>query len=139
MQPAEWFMINRNRVGASKFYMQFPFRYAYFRWATITLLMCFAELGLIVAKYWKELDLFVALSLVLAVMSTLFLWGLALGTHRHVNLLLTTRQVEKLELGSILHTALSTSATITNQGLLFVSLIAMGYLAALGEILRTRQ
>jgi len=131
-------MINRNRVGASGFYLQSPFRWGYFRWTTFALSMCLVELGFIGAKYWKELDLFVALSLVLAAGSTLSFWFLALGIHRRVHSLLNTEQVEKLELGSNLDRVLSAAAIVTNQGLLFVSLATMGYLAALGEVLRTR-
>jgi hypothetical protein len=137
MQPAEWFLISRNRLGMSEFFLRSPFRSLYFLGATITLSVGFIFIGIVVVKYLQRLDFFVAMGLFLAVGATLFLWRLALEIHRGIRFVLTMdQQSPRIELGSELHKILSATAFMTNLGLFYVSLITIGYLVILSEVLR---
>jgi hypothetical protein len=138
VQPTEWFMITRNRLGESGFYLQSPFRSSYFLVGTISVPLSVIIIGMIAMKYWRQLDFVIALLLGLAVVSTFLLWMLTLRTHRIVHLLLSTGQIERLELGSDLDKILSVAAIVTKCGLLYVSLIVMSYLAVLAAVLRSR-
>jgi hypothetical protein len=137
MQPAEWFLISRNRLGMSEFFLRSPFRSLYFLGATITLSVGFIFIGIVVVKYLQRLDFFVAMGLFLAVGATLFLWRLALEIHRGIRFVLTMdQQSPRIELGSELHKILSATAFMINLGLFYVSLIIIGYLVILSEVLR---
>ncbi|HXP67779.1 MAG TPA: hypothetical protein VOA88_00730 [Candidatus Dormibacteraeota bacterium] len=137
MQPAEWFLISRNRLGMSEFFLRSPFRSLYFLGATITLSVGFIFIGIVVVKYLQRLDFFVAMGLFLAVGATLFLWRLALEIHRGIRFVLTMdQQSPRIELGSELHKILSATAFMINLGLFYVSLITIGYLVVLSEVLR---
>jgi hypothetical protein len=137
MQPAEWFLISRNRLGMSEFFLRSPFRSLYFLGATITLSVGFIFIGIVVVKYLQRLDFFVAMGLFLAVGATLFLWRLALEIHRGIRFVLTMdQQSPRIELGSELHKILSATAFMINLGLFYVSLITIGYLVILSEVLR---
>jgi hypothetical protein len=137
MQPAEWFLISRNRLGMSEFFLRSPFRSLYFLGATITLSVGFIFIGIVVVKYLQRLDFFVAMGLFLAVGATLFLWRLALEIHRGIRFVLTMdQQSPRIELGSELHKILSAAAFMINLGLFYVSLITIGYLVVLSEVLR---
>jgi len=137
MQPAEWFLISRNRLGMSKFFLRSPFRSLYFLGATITLSVGFIFIGIVVVKYLQRLDFFVAMGLFLAVGATLFLWRLALEIHRGIRFVLTMdQQSPRIELGSELHKILSATAFMINLGLFYASLITIGYLVVLSEVLR---
>jgi hypothetical protein len=138
MQPAESFMIGRNVQGESGFYLRSPFRSLYFLIGTISAPLSVILIGLIAMKYWRRLDLVIALLLGLAIVSTFSLWILALRTHQTVHFMLSTGQIERLELGSDLDKILSLAAVITKSGLLYVSLIVMSYLAALAAVVRSR-
>jgi|HubBroStandDraft_3_1064219.scaffolds.fasta_scaffold129402_3 hypothetical protein len=137
MQPAEWFLISRNRLGMSEFFLRSPFRSLYFLGATITLSVGFIFIGIVVVKYLQRLDFFVAMGLFLAVGATLFLWRLALEIHRGIRFVLTMdQQSPRIELGSELHKILSATAFMINLGLFYVSLITIGYLVVLSGVLR---
>jgi hypothetical protein len=137
MQPAEWFLISRNRLGMSEFFLRSPFRSLYFLGATITLSVGFIFIGIVVVKYLQRLDFFVAMGLFLAVGATLFLWRLALEIHRGIRFVLTMdQQSPRIELGSELHKILSATAFMINLGLFYASLITIGYLVVLSEVLR---
>jgi hypothetical protein len=138
MQTEEWFTINKNRLGWSEFYLQSPFRFSYFRLATIMVAFDLIATVSIVVKYRNRLDFFVAISLFLAAASLFFLLMLALRTHAAMHLRFTTGTIDKLELGSNLDAVLSLAAIVTNLGLFFASLLAAGYWAALNYILWTR-
>jgi len=137
MQPAEWFTITRNRMGASKFYLRSPFRDTNFVATTFILFADFLVLLMLAIRCRAQLSFSVVLWLLLGAGAMIFAWLLALRTHQSLQLLFETRQIEKLELGSNLDTALSVAASATNQGLFFASLLAMALLGALGGVLQS--
>jgi|GEM_PF-4870894 len=137
MQPEEWFLISRNRLGMSDFYLRSPFRSSHFLGATIILSLGFTFIGILVVKYLQRVDFFVVTGLFLAVGATLLLWRLALEIHRSVRFVLTMgQQSQRIELGSELHKILSVTAFMINLGLFYASLITIGYLVVLSEVLR---
>jgi hypothetical protein len=138
MQPAEWFTITRNRMGASKFYLRSPFRDTNFVATTFILFADFLVLLMLAIRYRAQLSFYVVLWLLLGVGAMIFAWLLAVRAHQHLHLLFETRQIEKLEVGSNLDAVLSVAAIATNQGLFFASLLAMAFLGALGGVLQSR-
>ena len=138
MQPAEWFTITRNRLGASKFYLASPFRDTNFVAATYILFADFLVLLMLAIKYRTQLNFYVVLWLFLGVCAMVFAWLLAFRAHQHLHLLFETRQIEKFELGSNLDVVLSIAAIVTNQGLFLASLLGMALLGALGGVLQLR-
>jgi hypothetical protein len=75
--------------------------------------------------------------LFLAVGSTLLLGRLAVEIHRSVRFVLTmSRESQRTELGSEVHKIFSATAFMINLGLFYASLITIGYLVVLSEVLR---
>jgi hypothetical protein len=138
MQPAEWFTITRNRLGASKFYLRSPFRDTNFVATTFILFADFLVLLMLAIRYRAQLNFYVALWLLLGAGAMILAWLLAVRAHQHLHLLFETRQIEKLEVGSNLDAVLSVAAIATNQGLFFASLLAMAFLGALGGVLQSQ-
>jgi hypothetical protein len=136
MQPEEWFLITRNQLGWSEFFFRSPFRSSYFLGATISLAIQLVMVVVTIVAYWQHLEFLNTAFLFGAVFVTVCYWLLALSAHRELSFLLAFPESEKLELGSKLHKVLSAAAFLTNQGLLYVSMITLGYLVALFVCLR---
>jgi hypothetical protein len=134
----ERFSVNKNRLGASEFYLQSPLRFIYFRWVSICLAIDLAGFALIAIKYRDRLDLFTSLCLLLAVASVSSLLRLVLRSHARMRSLLESELVGTLEVGSNLNAVLCNAATTANQGLLLVALSVMGFFGLLSRILQAR-
>ena len=130
MEPADWFTISRNALGASKFYLQSPFRFSYFRAVSAIFFVDIVVCALILLKFWRRFGFFSFGWLGCGMFLLVALWFLALRTHERLNLLLTTGQVEKLEIGSPLDIALGVAATVTNVGFFFACGAVAGCLMA---------
>jgi hypothetical protein len=135
MEPADWFTISRNVLGASKFYLQSPFRFSYFRAVSVIFFVDIVVCALILLKFWRRFGFFSFGWLGCGMFLLVALWFLALRTHERLNLLLTTGQVEKLEIGSPLDIALGVAATVTNVGFFFACGAVAGCLMAFGYMM----
>lgn len=122
-------------MGASKFYLQSPFRFHYFRSVSLIFFMDIVLCALILLKYWRRFGFFSFLWLGCGMFTLIALWFLALRTHERLSLLFTARQVEKLEIGSPLEIALGVAAQVTNVGLGFACMAVAGCLMAFALVM----
>src|SRR5271154_3670680 len=90
MEPADWFTISRNVLGASKFYLQSPFRFSYFRAVSLIFFVDIVVCALILLKFWRRFGFLSFGWLGCGMFLLVALWFLALRTHERLNLLLTT-------------------------------------------------
>jgi hypothetical protein len=130
--------VNKNQVGASKFYLQSPLRFMYFRWASICFAIDLVGFALIAIKYRDKLDLFTWLCLLLALGSIGSLLRLVFLSHAHLRSLLESEPVGELELRSNLNAVFCNAAVVTNRGLLLAALSVMGFFGLFSRILQAR-
>jgi len=122
------------RQRLSTYYLRSPFRSHYFVAPSLLLLTDFFLMGAILVKNWNRLPGWTIFLLGLTLIALIMDWVRVYRTHSTVQHYLRTAQIENLEPGSPLETALYVAASMTYHGSI-LTYASVGFcLAALGEL-----
>src|SRR6266568_4760722 len=101
------------RQNLSTYYLRSPFRSHFFVAPTLLLVTDFFLMGAILVKNWSRLPTWTINLLGLVFFGLILAWRMAFRTHQAMQRFLRSTQIEKLDLGSPLETALYLAASTT--------------------------